>query len=138
MRTATTRKPACSPSRIPPLFLIFCLALIPAFIPPVQASDQHKVDHALIFGTVWGPDDRPVAGVKIKIRRANETKARWEVYSNRRGEFEQQLPVGQQAYVVWADLKGYKSLNGKQLRPGNQVTVRIENNERADTGVHLK
>ena len=49
---------------------------------------------ALIFGTVWGPDDYPLYGVKVKIRRSADKRTRWEVYSNRRGEFEQRLPVG--------------------------------------------
>ncbi len=97
-------------------------------------------DYALIFGTVWGPDDRPVYGVRVKIRRASDKdkKARWEVYSNRLGEFEQRVPVGKQEYIVWADTKGYKSPDGKHLQPGPEATVHIENNERADTGLHLR
>jgi hypothetical protein len=95
-------------------------------------------DYALIFGTVWGPDDRPLPGLKVKIRRANDRKARWELYSNRRGEFEQRVPAGKQDYVVWADAKGYKLSNGTHLQAGPEVTVHIENNERADTGLHLK
>src|SRR2546430_5152655 len=38
--------------------------------------------YALIFGTVWSPDNRPLYGVKIKIRRADQKKARWELYSD--------------------------------------------------------
>jgi len=33
--------------------------------------------YALIFGTVWGPDDHPQYGVKVKIRRADQKKAHW-------------------------------------------------------------
>jgi len=95
-------------------------------------------DYALIFGTVWSPDDRPLAGVKVKIRRAGEKKARWEVYSNWRGEFAQRVPVGKQEYIVWAETKGYKSPNGRHLQPGPEVTVRIASNERADIGLHLQ
>jgi hypothetical protein len=46
--------------------------------------------------------------------------------------------VGKQDYVVWADTKGYKLPNGVHLQPSPEVTVHIENNERADTGLHLK
>ena len=95
-------------------------------------------DYALIFGTVWGPDDRPVPGMKVKIRRAEDKKARWELYSNRRGEFEQRVPKGPHDYVIWADTKGYKLPHGSRLQAGPQVTVHVENNERADTGLHLK
>ncbi|PYV65251.1 MAG: hypothetical protein DMG95_02090 [Acidobacteria bacterium] len=92
----------------------------------------------MIFGTVWGPDDRPVPGITVKIRRANEKKARWEVVSNRRGEFEQQVPSGKQDYVIWADVKGRKLRNGKRLQASPEVTVHVESNERADTGLHLQ
>jgi len=87
---------------------------------------------------VWGPDDHPVAGVKVKIRKAGKKKAQWELYSNLRGEFEQPVPTGKQAYIVWADLKGFKSHEGKHLQPGTEVTVQIESNERADVGLHLQ
>jgi hypothetical protein len=87
---------------------------------------------------VWSPDDLPVPGIKVKIRKAGEKKARWELYSNRRGEFEQRVPVGPGDYVVWVETKRYKLPNGRRLQSSPEVTVHIENNERADTGVHLK
>jgi hypothetical protein len=76
--------------------------------------------------------------VKVKIRKAEEKKARWELVSNRRGEFEQEVPAGKQDYVIWADVKGYKLQNGKHLQPSPEVTVHVESNERADTGLHLQ
>jgi hypothetical protein len=94
--------------------------------------------YALIFGTVWDPDGHVIYGVKVKIRRAQEKKTRWELYSDHRGEFAQRVPAGEADYVVWADLKGYPALNGKHLQPGPEVTVHINNDERADIGVHLK
>jgi len=106
---------------------------------PLHAREQSRAaNYALIFGTVWGPDDRPVYGVQVKIRVATEKKARWEVHSDHLGEFEQRVPVGKQDYVLWADLKGYKNAAYKHLQPGPEVTVHIENDERVDTGVHLK
>ncbi len=125
--------------RFPSAVLIICLSLFLIIPATLQGGERPELkDYALIFGTVWGPDDRPVAGVKVKIRKLGEKKPRWEVYSNRRGEFEQRLPVGKQDYVIWADLKGYKSPGHKRLQPGSEVTVHIERNERADTGLHLK
>jgi len=125
--------------RFPSALLIICLSLFLIIPATLQGRERPELkDYALIFGTVWGPDDRPVAGVKVKIRKLSEKKPRWEVYSNRRGEFEQRLPVGKQDYVIWADLKGYKSPGHKRLQPGPEVTVHIERNERADTGLHLK
>jgi len=143
-KTATTPEPAFSPARIPPVlsrlvFAFFAIVLMIGTPLPGRQRPQ-ATDYALIFGTVWGPDDRPVYGVRVKIRRASDKdkKARWEVYSNRLGEFEQRVPVGKQEYIVWTDTKGYKSPDGKHLQPGPEVTVHIENNERADTGLHLK
>jgi hypothetical protein len=120
-------------------FYLFCLAFFLTVILPLHGRERPKPkDYALIFGTVWGPDDRPVAGMKIKIRRASDKKARWEVYSSRRGEFEQRLPVGKQDYVIWADVKSYKSPDHRHFQAGPEVTLHIESNERADTGLHLK
>ena len=119
--------------------LLACFLIFLTCSSILQGRERPKPDdYALIFGTVWGPDDRPLPGVRVKIRRAIDKKARWQLYSNRRGEFEQRVPVGQQDYVIWADTKGYKLPNGVHLHPGPEVTVHIENNERADTGLHLK
>jgi hypothetical protein len=114
--------------------------LVPAF-PQTPTGDQPKdprKSYALVVGTVWGPDDRPVYGVKVKIRRADQKKAKWELYSNHTGEFAQRLPSGKADYVVSADLKGFKSLAGNKLAPGTEVTVHIESEERVDIGLHLK
>jgi hypothetical protein len=119
--------------------VLACLTLFLTINNPLHAREQTKPpNYALIFGTVWGPDDRPVYGVEIKIRIAAEKKARWEVHSNHLGEFEQRVPVGKQDYVLSPDLKGYKNPAYKHLQPGPEVTVHIENDERVDTGVHLK
>jgi hypothetical protein len=107
----------------------------PAGPPPGQRHDQ---PYALIFGTVWGPDDHPVYGVKVKIRRADQKKAHWELYSDHHGEFAQRLPAGPADYLVWADLKGYKSSNGKELHQDGEVKVHVDNDEREDVGLHLK
>jgi hypothetical protein len=101
------------------------------------AQNIHEQPYALIFGTVWGPDDHPVYGVKVKIRREGEKKARWEQYSNHSGEFAQRVPAGKQDYVIWADLKGVKSKDGNPIQ-GEEVTVHVDGDERVDTGLHLK
>lgn len=99
---------------------------------------SHETPYALIFGTVWGPDDKPVYGVKVKIRRQNEKKTRWEVYSDHNGEFAQRVPAGKADYVAWADLKGYKPIIGNRLQSGDPVTIHVDYDERADTSLHLR
>jgi hypothetical protein len=87
---------------------------------------------------VYGPNDLTVYGVKVHIRRSDQKKPKWELVSDHAGEFAQRVPAGRATYVIWADLKGYKPLNGKKLEPGTPVTVKIENDERADISLHLK
>ena len=133
--------------RISPRFLIsisaICVAAVGISAQPVPASSaapaENKHDkYALIFGTVWGPDNHPLFGVKVKIRRADQKKAKWELYSDHNGEFAQRVPPGPGDYLVWADLKGYKSPTGKELHQDGEVKVHVDNDERADLGLHLK
>lgn len=110
--------------------------------PQAQAGDKPKEKpkekpYALIFGTVWDPSNHPIYGVKVKIRRAEEKKTRWELYSNHAGEFAQRVPPGPADYIVWADVRGYKSPDGKHLRPGSEAKVHLDGDERSDIGLHL-
>jgi hypothetical protein len=150
----TTRRPRPAIPILPAFFLLRAFRLLTLGLLPVLlcldapalwagngASPQQKSSqkpYALIFGTVWGPDNRPLYGVKVKIRRADQKKAKWELFSDHSGEFAQRLPAGKADYLVWADLKSYKSLTGKQLKQDAEVPVHIDNDERADIGLHLK
>ena len=127
--------------RLALLTFLAVLFVLPGFISrdgllAAQKSDQ---PYALIFGTVWGPDDRPVFGVTVRIRRASDkpNKVRWEVYSDHRGEFAQRVPAGENEYILTADLKHFKSPDGKPLHLLQEVTVHVYNDEREDTGLHL-
>jgi hypothetical protein len=123
-----------------PAWALSLAFLVVALLSPFGAAAGERPKekpYALIFGTVWDPDGHPVYGVKVKIRRADEKRTRWELYSNHTGEFAQRLPVGKADYVISADLKGFKSPPGKHLRPGAEVTVHVDNEERADVGLHL-
>jgi hypothetical protein len=104
-----------------------------------QLAAQRDKPYAVIFGTVWGPDNRPIYGVPVKIRRSTDKpkKVRWEVYSDHSGEFAQRVPAGDADYILSADLKGYKSADGQPLHLPQEVTVHIYNEEREDTGLHL-
>jgi hypothetical protein len=126
--------------RVALLGLLLCLLCLGWTVTGAASPAKKKPPkpYALIFGTVWGPDDRPLYAVRVKIRRVEDKKARWEQYSDHSGEFAQRLPVGKTDYLVWADLKGYKLPNGKQLQSGQEVKVHIEDDERADIGLHLK
>jgi hypothetical protein len=119
-------------------FAIFLLLILNASLararnplPPQSSSHANKNDYALIYGTVWGPDDRPVAGVPIKIRKASDKKAKWELVSDSHGEFAQRVPVGAEDYIIVADIKTPKG------QPKPETTAHITNNERLDVGIHL-
>lgn len=124
-----------SVTRLP--LIAACLLL--TIIIPLQGRDKKKPDdYALIFGTVWGPNDQPLAGIQVNIRRAHQKRAKWQRYSTRLGEFSVRVPVGKADYVIWAETKGVKLPNGSHLQASPQVTVHVESNERVDTGLHLK
>jgi hypothetical protein len=117
------------------------ILLLPAFEASFSAAadkkPQPKKEYALIVGTVWGPDDRPIYGVKVKIRRAQDKKAKWELYSDHHGEFAQRLPPGKMDYVVTTDLKDFKPSDGKPLHQVADAAVHIDRDERIDIGLHL-
>jgi hypothetical protein len=133
-------KIARSPSVLLSILLSVLLtggALMAAPLHPLPQSTSNKnssnngKDYALIFGTVWGPDSRPVSGVPVRIRRTSEKKFRWDLVSNHMGEFAQRVPVGTQDYVIEADIKTPKGV------PKPEIKVHIDDNERQDVGIHL-
>jgi hypothetical protein len=93
--------------------------------------------YALIYGTVWGPDARPVYGVKVRIHPVNKKKPHWDLYSDHAGEFALRVPPGPADYLVGADLKGYKTQQKKALQLPEEVKVHITYDEREDIGIHL-
>ena len=143
-KTVTTPSLSCAPLLWSRTFFqvviaLLCVIAVQVFPRSSTAADQkHNKAYALIFGTVWGPDNHPLYGVKVKVRRADQKKAHWELYSDHNGEFAQRVPPGPSDYLVWAELKGYKSAPGKQLHQEGEVKVHVENDERQDIGLHLK
>jgi hypothetical protein len=109
-----------------------------AFGAPPFFEQKPEKPYALIYGTVFGPDNRSVYGIKVKIRRADQKKAKWELYSDHSGEFAQRVPAGRVDYIVSADVKSCKVPECKKLQGGTEVTVHVQNDERADINLHLK
>ncbi|MGA7926703.1 MAG: hypothetical protein WCA20_11950 [Candidatus Sulfotelmatobacter sp.] len=125
------------------LLLVFLFAALgPHVLPAANASPATEKlkptdPYALIFGTVWGPDNHPVYGITVKIRRVPDKKPKWELYSDHSGEFAQRVPAGKADYVVWADLKGVKTKDGQPLHLAEEVDAHVEYDERVDIGLHL-
>jgi hypothetical protein len=122
------------------LYFLITFWLVTAPVGAVWASDdntkptKNSAPYALIFGTVWDAQGRPAYGIPIKIRRADQKKAKWELLSDHRGEFAQRVPAGKADYIVWADIKPKKGQ--KDAKP-IETTAHIENDERIDIGLHL-
>ena len=126
-----------------PLLLWFVFFSVSLQLSPVAnaASAPQKLKptdpYALIFGTVWGPDDHPAYGVKVKIRRVSDKKPQWELYSDHHGEFALRVAAGKNDYIVGADLKGVKTADGHPVHLVEEVPVHVEYDERVDIGLHL-
>ena len=122
------------------LLLLFLVSALAISTVASSGPNKHEDAYALIFGTVWGPDNRPVYGVKVAIRRADDKKPRWHLISDHNGEFAQRVPAGKAEYIVWAESvpgRRSKPSKTKDLAVGSEVKVHIENDERADIGLHL-
>jgi hypothetical protein len=121
-------------------YLFITIWTMAALIGVVSASDQDAkpekktAPYALLFGTVWDAQGRAAYGVPIKIRRADQKKAKWSLTSDHRGEFAQRVPPGKADYIVWADVKPKKGQKGTKAV---ETTAHIENDERIDIGLHL-
>jgi hypothetical protein len=128
----------------PLLFLLLVFfGLVPLLCPlrtdaaPASKKLKPTDPYALIFGTVWGPDNRPVYGIKVIIRQLPKKKPEWELYSDHAGEFAQRVAAGTADYVIAADLKGVKTTDGHPLHLAQEVSVHIDYDERVDIGLHL-
>ena len=114
---------------------IVALVLVVLFSGAVPGSAQQRLDpkqpYALIFGTVYGPDNFPAPNVLIKIRRADQKKAKWELVSDRRGEFAQRFPAGAADYIISTHVDKKYAIENKEVK------VHIDNDERQDVALHL-
>jgi hypothetical protein len=147
VKTVTThnvRRKGSSPRRSAfSLLLVLAISTLgPKTLPAANAAPATKNlkptdPYALIFGTVWGPDDRPIYGVKVSIRRLPDKKPKWEVYSDHAGEFAQRVPAGEADYQIEPDLKSLKMADGHALHLAQEVTVHVEYDERVDMSLHL-
>jgi hypothetical protein len=106
------------------------------------AADAKQKHYGLIFGTAYGPDDRPIYGVRVTIRPAGKKHPSWELMSDHRGEFAQHVPPGPGDYVVVGEVEIMPRENGKpqkskKLHLKGETKVHIEGEERHDFSLHL-
>ena len=126
-----------------------CLAILvlSALAYPVATDqkDKQKAEkpYALIFGTAYGPDDRPLYGVKITIRPQAKKHPSWELMSDHRGEFAQRVPPGPRDYLIHGEGEyapagpdGKPEISKKKKLRG-EAKIHVESQERLDISVHL-
>lgn len=104
---------------------------------------QKEKPYALIFGTAYGPDDRPLYGVKITVRRREKKHPNWALISDHRGEFAQRVPPGPGDYTIQGEAEyapagedGRPQLSRKMKLKG-EIRVHVDNEERRDISLHL-
>lgn len=113
------------------------LAVLCAFLAIVSATAQQPAPkespYALIFGTVWGPDNRPVYGARVQVRRADGRKLKGgdNLSSDHQGEFALRVPAEATDYVIRATARQDKR------KLAAEVKVHIDLDERVDVGLHL-
>ena len=126
-----------------------CLAILvlSSLAQPVAADqkDKQKAEkpYALIFGTAYGPDDRPLYGVKITIRPQAKKHPSWELMSDHRGEFAKRVPPGPRDYLIYGEGEyapagpdGKPEISKKKKLRG-EAKIHVESQERLDISVHL-
>ncbi len=105
----------------------------PAATPPTaSSSSKPRYSHAhdfLIRGTVFTPSALAFPGVRLRIRRANEKKFRWDTYTDSRGEFAVRVPQGIQ-YEMVIVVKGFadqtRTINAANGLSEDTVVFRME------------
>jgi hypothetical protein len=123
---------------------VFVLAALAQPV-PFASSEKQKAEkpYALIFGTAFGPDDRPVYGVKITIHPADKKHPSWDLVSDHRGEFAQRIPPGPRDYVVHGEVAyapvgpDGKPQKSKIKRLKGETKAHVDNAERLDITLHL-
>ena len=121
------------------------IVMVCALVQPFARADKKKAEkpYALIFGTAYGPDDRPLYGVKVTIRLQGKKSQSFSLISDHRGEFAQRVHPGPADYTVSGEAE-YAQLGGdgkpqtsKKKKLKGETRVHIEGEERQDIGLHL-
>jgi len=125
------------------LAMCVLLALLPSGLAASKEKPKKEKPYALIFGTAYGPNDRPLYGVKITIRSKTKKRPSWDLVSDHRGEFAQRVPAGTNDYVVHGEAEyapvgdeGKPQLS-KKVRLKGETRVHVDNEERRDISLHL-
>jgi hypothetical protein len=138
-----TIKPRRSRNTAACLAMSVLLALLPSGVAAGKEKPKKEKPYALIFGTAYGPNDRPLYGVKITIRPQTKKHPSWDLISDHRGEFAQRVPAGTNDYLVRGEAEyapvgdDGKPQLPKKVRLKGETRVHVDNEERRDISLHL-
>jgi len=100
------------------LLVLVCPALMigGVSVPSLAGSSQKQSNsHAhdfVIFATVFSQQGFALPGARVRVRRADEQKFRWEAMSDRRGELGIRVKQGAE-YEMTVEARGFKSQTRK-------------------------
>ncbi|MGC2697129.1 MAG: hypothetical protein WA738_15190 [Candidatus Angelobacter sp.] len=126
-------------------FVWLVILVLCALAQPLALADKKKPEkaYALIFGTAYGPDDRPLYGVRITIHPQGKKSGNWTLVSDHRGEFAQRVHPGPADYLISGEAEyaplgddGKPQMSRKKRLKG-ETKVHIDGEERQDIGLHL-
>lgn len=122
---------------------VISLALFASSALALKGPKKEQKPSGLIFGTVYGPDDRPVYGVKIQIHPVGKKKPNWELMSDHRGEFAQRVPLDPAGYEVSGEAEIVPIVDGKpqhshKKRVRDVAKVHVEKDVEQDISLHLR
>jgi hypothetical protein len=104
--------------------------LAPGAVPGVAARDEKQGDsHAhdfVIFASVFTEQGFALPGAKVRVRRTEEQKFRWEAVSDRRGELGVRVQQGAE-YELTIEARGFKPQARKiDARGGNREDLTFQ------------
>ena len=126
-----------------------CVAVfvLSTFAQPLVAGSTEKQKaekpYALIFGTAFGPDDRPFYGARVIIHPLTKKHPSWQLISDHRGEFAQRVAPGPGDYLVQGEAEvSFQGPDGKPQKSKNkklkgETRVHVDGEERVDFSLHL-
>ena len=109
----------------------------------LKAPQKEQKPFGLIFGTAYGPDDRPLYGVKIQIHPVGKKRPNWELMSDHRGEFAQRVPLNPADYEISGEAEITPIVDGKpqpsrKKRVKATAKVRVDKDVEQDISLHLR
>jgi hypothetical protein len=101
-----------------------------------SSRSQKEIPSFLILGTVFNEKALSFPGVRVRIRRTDEKKFRWETFSNSRGEFAIRVPPGHN-YEVVTHVKNYQDQSkavDSSVDVQERLSIKLEPSDRGKAG----